>query len=46
MLMKGRLNFDTKLSQDFKPADMLKPSSMQTWKFKRAFKAVRIARFQ
>ena len=36
--MKGRLNFDTKLSRDFKPADMLKPSSMRTRKFERAFK--------
>ena len=45
LLTKGRLNLDTKLSRDFKTTDMLKPSSMRTWKFERAFKTVRIARF-
>ena len=41
-----KLNFDTKLSRDPRPADMLKPSSMRTQEFKPAFKAVRIAQFQ
>ena len=46
LLTKGCLNFDTKSSRDPRPANILKANSMRTWKFKRAFQALRVARFQ